>query len=126
MSNNKKKKGGPRPKYSDAFKRQVARAYLTGDKTRVQIANQFGLTNQWTVRDFVNWFKSQGDELPPLALSEGEKQDPEVLLKRIKELEKQLENSQLRSLGYETMIDIAENELGIEIQKKSDTKPSKP
>ena len=49
-------------------------------------------------------------------------QDPKDLQKRIKELERQLENAQLKAEGYELMIEIAEKELKIPIRKKSDTK----
>lgn len=48
--------------------------------------------------------------------------DPKELQKRIKELERQLEDAQLRAKGYEIMIDIAEKQLKIPIRKKSDTK----
>jgi transposase len=43
---------------------------------------------------------------------------------KIKELEKALVNSELRATAYETMIEIAEKELKINIRKKSNTKPS--
>lgn len=45
-----------------------------------------------------------------------------TLLARIKELERQLEDEQLRSDAYKRMIDIAEKELQIPIRKKSNTK----
>ena len=48
--------------------------------------------------------------------------DPSALLKRIKDLEKQLESAQLRAEGYELMIDIAEKELSIPIRKKPGSK----
>ena len=43
---------------------------------------------------------------------------------KIKELEKALINSELRATTYETMIEIAEKELKINIRKKSNTKQS--
>lgn len=43
---------------------------------------------------------------------------------KIKELEKALLNSELRATAYETMIEIAEKELKINIRKKSNTKQS--
>lgn len=43
---------------------------------------------------------------------------------KIKELEKALVNSELRATAYETMIEIAEKELKINIRKKSNTKQS--
>ncbi len=49
-------------------------------------------------------------------------QDSKDLQKRIKELERQLENAKLKAEGYELMIEIAEKELKIPIRKKSGTK----
>lgn len=46
------------------------------------------------------------------------------LQSKIKELEKALVNSELRATAYETMIEIAEKELKINIRKKSNTKQS--
>lgn len=45
-----------------------------------------------------------------------------ALLARIKQLERQLEDEQLRSEAYNRMIDIAERNLNIPIRKKSNTK----
>ena len=127
MEINRKKQRGRKSKYSDSFKRQVAREYLVGQETMQEIANRFELPSRWIVKEFVKWFESQSDDSPPAtALSDSEKQDVEALRKRISDLEKQLDNAQLRALGFETMIDIAEKELRIEIRKKSDTKPSQP
>jgi transposase-like protein len=47
------------------------------------------------------------------------------LKKRISELEKQLHESEMKSIAYETMIEIAERELNISIKKKFNAKPSK-
>ena len=47
------------------------------------------------------------------------------LKKRISELEKQLQESEMKSIAYETMIEIAERELNISIKKKFNAKPSK-
>jgi len=60
-------------------------------------------------------------EQPILATNENG-QDSRDLQKRIKELERQLENAQLKAEGYELMIEIAEKELKIPIRKKSGTK----
>jgi hypothetical protein len=54
-----------------------------------------------------------------------ERESKEDLVKRIKELERQLEDERLRSEGFSKMIDIAEDQLKISIRKKSDTKQSK-
>lgn len=44
---------------------------------------------------------------------------------RIRELEKALEKEKLRSEAYSTMIDLAEEQLKVQIRKKSDTKQSR-
>jgi hypothetical protein len=46
----------------------------------------------------------------------------EELEKKIKELEKLLQDSQLKNQMYQRMIDLAQEGLKINIQKKSDTK----
>jgi len=46
----------------------------------------------------------------------------QALQARIKQLEKQLQDSLLTAEAYRRMIQIAESELKIDIQKKSDTK----
>jgi len=46
----------------------------------------------------------------------------EELSARIKELEKALEYEKLKSLAYNTMIDIAEKEFNIPIRKKPGTR----
>jgi len=47
------------------------------------------------------------------------------LKRRISELEKQLSESEIKSIAWQTMIDIAERELGINIKKKFNIPPSK-
>lgn len=55
-------------------------------------------------------------------MTEKEKQKVEALSKRLKELEKQLEDAQMKNIALETMIDIAEEKLRIDIRKKSGPK----
>ena len=50
------------------------------------------------------------------------KLDKKELIKRVKELERKLEDEQIRSLGYNKMIDIAEEQLKISIRKKKMSK----
>lgn len=51
-----------------------------------------------------------------------EKQKLEAAHKRMKQLEKQLEDAQMKNIALETMIDIAEEQLKIVIRKKSGPK----
>lgn len=52
-------------------------------------------------------------------MTEKERQKLEASQKRMKALEKQLEDAQMKNIALETMIDIAEEELRISIRKKS-------
>jgi len=52
-------------------------------------------------------------------MTEKERQKLEAAQKRMKQLEKQLEDAQMKNIALETMIDIAEDELNIRIRKKS-------
>lgn len=51
-------------------------------------------------------------------MTEKEKQKLAAAHKRLKELEKQLEDAQFKNIALETMIDIAEEQLKIVIRKK--------
>ena len=45
-----------------------------------------------------------------------------VLEARIKQLEQELKDEKIKSLAYKTMIEIAEEELGVDISKKAGAK----
>jgi len=49
--------------------------------------------------------------------------ETEALLKRIKELEKQVEEAEMKAFAFSTMVDVAEEVFNIPIRKKSNTKP---
>lgn len=55
-------------------------------------------------------------------MTEKEKTKLAAAQKRMKELEKQLEQAQMKNIALETMIDIAEEQLKISIRKKSGPK----
>lgn len=55
-------------------------------------------------------------------MDKADNMDKPELLARIKQLEKELQESKLREEGYRMMIDIAEESFKIPIRKKSDTK----
>jgi len=47
------------------------------------------------------------------------------LKKRIEELEKQLQDAEMKAIAFSTMVDIAERQFNIPIRKKVNTKPLK-
>jgi hypothetical protein len=70
------------------------------------------------------WRKKYAPEISftlPL-MTEKEKQKLDLAHKQLRELEKQLEDVQMKNIALETMIDIAEEQLKISIRKKSGPK----
>lgn len=120
----------------DWFERkQIVEEYLQSNKTKREIWEKY--TGQTTENgNLLYWIRKLGYEDKPkpfnLAISSDlvmAKKDKVVaseyeLNERIKQLEKALLNSELRATAYETMIEIAEKELNINIRKKSNTKQS--
>lgn len=112
----------------------MIKEYLTGQYTKVELWKKYtGQDNEHG--KMLDWMRKLGyisdDRKPkpvtsfypiPLPVSQSNTDDPIALQRRIKELEKQLENAQLKAEGYELMIEIAEKELKIPIRKKSGTK----
>lgn len=70
------------------------------------------------------WIKRYSSEIPLTlpVMSEKDKQKTEALEKRLKQLEKQLEDAQMKNIALETLIDVAEDQLKIKIRKKSGPK----
>jgi transposase-like protein len=123
------KKGlpGNQSQYSDEFKKQVVEAYLEGEDDQRLVASRFGVSqtsvNLWLKKYLSNQQAKDEDKLTLVMKKKAEKGNKE-LEQRVKELEKALEEERLKRIGYQTMIDIAEKELKIDIRKKSDTKQS--
>lgn len=116
-------------KYSPSFRRQVAMDYENGELSYAQVAEKYGLKGRDTVKEWVKALRKNGEIAPSTAIltpmTEEEKQASDAKDRRIKELERQLEDERLRSLAFSTMIEVAEEELGVPIRKKSGSKQSK-
>ena len=134
MKTYKKKLEKSRNRYSNSLKRKIAKDYLSGRASYSVLAEENGLKNKGVVKEFVKWYRKNQSimeeipskeentsELSPL----GAKEKDSALAKEVAELHKQLQLSELKIEGLETMIDKAEEELNISIRKKSGTKPSK-
>lgn len=121
----KNKGNKPQPIYSDSFKLGVVRRVANGQLTKEQARIEFGIGGNSSI---LEWMKKYGyctDPFTQPAMAKpDDKTGPEELKKTVRKLEKQLQTERIRSEFYRTMIDIAERELGISIQKKSDTNPS--
>ena len=119
MKPRKNKSGGP-TLYDESLKIAAARDYLTGNLSYPQVAEKYNVAGGGgSVRWFVKWYQERYElemnqsNSPPAASTKE---------KDIKELERQLSDANLKIAALEIMIQIAEQDLGIEIRKKAGTK----
>jgi transposase-like protein len=117
--------------FSETERRAIIEEYLKGGRTKVEIWRHYtGYRNEHG--QILRWMRQLGYvektiRLRPLSLYSmpvSNKPQPSIeeLQQRIKQLEQQLLDSQLKEEAYRRMIDIAEKELKVSIKKKSDTK----
>ena len=110
--------------YTEAFKRQVCQDYVTGELTRNGVERRYSLGKG----RLTAWLQELGYEvktkkylaLPPMNPSESIEQSPPAPGPR--ELKRQLEDALLLAETYRSMLEQAEQELKIDIRKKSSTK----
>jgi len=120
----RRRKAGPKPKYPESFAKQVVRDIIINDLSFRDAAKHYNLASATMP---YGWYKKYSAEIeqmitdpmevPPEAAPNETEKDP-----TIKELRKALEMANLKITSLEIMIDIAEEELKVEIRKKSGTK----
>src|SRR5688572_8411669 len=111
-------------------RRAIVEEYLNGSKSRAAVWRKH-TGQQHEKGQLLRWIKQLGymDNVvnedivtfDPMPKEKKKEESPEELKARIKELERQLEDSQIKEEAYRRMIDIAEKELKISIRKKSNT-----
>jgi transposase-like protein len=109
--------------YSESIKNEVIHLVQSGLLTKEEASRRYGIKGHSTILKWIRKF--EGPDPLEISMKDYDKLDKKALLKRIKELERQLEDEQIRSFGYSRMIDIAEEQLKIPIRKKPVTKQSK-
>jgi hypothetical protein len=124
----------PSSAISESERREIIEEYLKGGRTKKEIWQHYtGKTEEHG--QIIRWMRQLGYleksvslrplPLRPLSLPmPNSKPQPSVeeLQKKIKQLEQQLLDSQLKEEAYRRMIDIAEKELKVSIRKKPNTK----
>ena len=114
----------PMKTYTTAFKLKVIKEILDGSKKET-VRIKYGIKGKSAI---LNWMRKLGaaDAAPlsqkALIMEEQDNLSPAELQKKIKLLERALEDEKLRSEAYRRMIDMAEEQLKIDIRKKSGTK----
>ena len=118
--------------YPESFKRKVIEEYLTTGVPKMELLRKYGIKSKSGIQ---TWMKNlgytdahriakvkfRGITIDTLA-QEIPLHDSGELQKKIKELERQLEDEKLRSEAYLRIIEKAEKELKISIKKKPGTR----
>jgi len=110
--------------FTIAHRRWLAREILSGRMDIRQAIERFNFQSKAPdalLRDWIKRYAPQIDVSLPV-MTEKERQKQELLLKRVKQLEKQLEDAQMKNIALETLIDVAEEQLKITIRKKAGAK----
>lgn len=109
--------------YSESLKKEIIREVTAGLLTKAEARRKYDIPGSSTI---IGWIrKFDGKTTDYRRIMDYKKSDKEALIKRIRELERKLEDEQIRSEGLSKMIDIAEEHLKITIRKKSATKQSR-
>ena len=109
--------------YSESLKREVIFLVQSGQTSKEEARRKYGIKGHSTILKWIRKFEESDPQFQ--SLMDYSKSDKKDLIKRIKELERKLEDEEIRSFGYSKMIDIAEERLKVPIRKKPDTKQSK-
>ncbi len=109
--------------YSDAEKLEIVKSFLASGETMDVFQSKNGM-GHCTLSRWMTKFGFLNDTKDQSAMDKSqEKSANEITLEaKIIQLEKELEHAKLQSLAYKTMIEVAEEELGIDIRKKSGAK----
>ena len=121
----RKRKQGNWFQHDFGFMRKVVNDFLNGDDSSQEIATRYGITRakvtSWAHRYETGQEPFNEVNLPVMPTEEPGTNQSE-LEKQNQELIKKLDQANLKITGLEIMIDIAEEQLNIEIRKKPGTK----
>jgi hypothetical protein len=110
--------------FTIAHRRWLVREIEAKRMSVQQALEQFDFQSKDPYALVMSWIKRYAPQivvsLP--VMTEKERLKQEILLKRLKQLEKQLEDAQMKNIALETLIDVAEEQLKITIRKKAGAK----
>lgn len=123
--NIKTRKGGPPRKYDASLRRKIVEELLSGTILISQLQKKYNVGGCGTIMRWAKEFQKEDQNLlsSDMGNSQNKKSDP-VTETTSRNLEAELKLAKLKIIALETMIDVAEEQLNIEIRKKSGTKPS--
>ena len=109
--------------FSHEIKIQVVQAYLSGNFTQKELMLKYNIRGKQCIN---NWIRKFVVEEPtnqtPMAKQVKSNESESSIDLKIKRLEEELKREQFKTKALNTMIDIAERELKIDIRKKPGAK----
>lgn len=117
-------------KFSEDARRKIVAEVLSGTLTKEQARHVYGIKSKSAILEWMRIFAGLERRVPkdplPILRNMSEKQYSNIELKaRIKQLEEELKLSQLKGRAYQIMVDIAKEEYGLDLEKKSGAKQFK-
>lgn len=111
-------------RYTIADKVRILMEYLNSEDTMETIQTKYGMGHcTLTTFGISNMTREQIREMKLSLETVPEKSSREIALEtKVAQLEKELKAERVKSLAYSTMIEAAEEELGIDLRKKSGAK----
>ena len=115
-------------RYTDEFKLKVVTEYLETDISQEALKKKYGFGGNNCIPNWIRKFglnkpSDQEIKLREAMTKETKKSAREIELEaKVRELEKTLEFEQLRSHALDTLIDVAERDLKVDIRKKPGSK----
>ena len=126
------KSGLPGAHYSEEFKRALIEEYLSGSADKQTLLEKYGIRSKGV---FLPWMRELGyvdlrrvssavarTIKEPMSKPTEKDDSATTLRNRIAQLERDLENAELRAEAYARLIELAEREQGVSIRKKDNTK----
>ena len=116
-------------KYTEDFKWQVVQAVLSGKVTKEEVRVAYGIKSNCAILYWMRKYSGNDDYRTTdtiainLAAMYNSKEHT-ALKERIKQLEEALHRANLRADLWQKMIEVAEDQLGIDIKKKCGAQPS--
>lgn len=115
-------------KFTDEFKLQVVQEYLSTDISQDELKKKYNFGGNNNIR---KWMLKFGLSIPnndqiqlhqAMKIEKQKSSSEQELELKVKKLEEELKREQLKTLALNTMINIAERELKVDIRKKSGAK----
>lgn len=120
----KKSRGGGQFKQDASFRRKVCQDLLTGTITLSEACRKYNVKGVMTLKRWLLWYDQEQSELLKLQSMPEQPKENTPTPEEYRKLQEELKKAQLKVTTLETLIDIAEEQLHIDIRKKSGTKPS--